>query len=99
MTNWNKELLNKVLASGMLDKRDEFDKELKERSDKEHARLKVGTLYWAPNGSDHELVMYLGVANKPHLKPKNAEILFNGKIIQYWPDELIEVTEENIRGM
>lgn len=76
-----------------------LNKELKERSDKEHARLKVGTLYWALNGSIHEIVMYLGVAKKPHVKPKNAEVLFNGRVIEYWPDFLVEVTEKNIHGI
>lgn len=72
--------------------------QLKLRSDREHARLKPGELYWAADGDKWEIVVYLGVSEKPRLKPKNADVLYDNRIVQYWPEELIEVTEENIKS-
>jgi hypothetical protein len=86
------------IFSNFEEERKAWQEDLNRRSAKEHAKLKIGEIYWAPNGNKYEIVVYLGVVEKPRMKPKNAKVLYNNSIVEFWPEELIEVTEQDAKN-
>lgn len=73
--------------------------ELDRRSIEEHSKLKIGELYWAPDiGSSYKIVVYLGRVENPRFRPKNAKLLYDSRIVEFWPGELVEVTEQNAKN-